>query len=360
MSSPDIKVQSLLRKYKNLSVENINKQKVISNICYEISNNSTLSRSCTLSTSFILKSLNNQNISHQLPEISNNQNNYDENDKKSEIMDYIGNSDSSIFANVYNSEFCNEEWVAFLYFISKNYINFHKSDKIQIKSLFLNTLSPLSACHHFLYNSNENLKNLEWKWCFSTYYYKKHELREEYHNNILHLQDKNLHSINNINYIINEVTCLYSKINFLINTSCGYNDYIACAVLSIKLLELNCIFYCKLPKFNNFTDEIKDSIFLFSLIFDEVYIYKFNLGVEMNYLICKNKKKINNETTYKKLLFCLEKYPIFTNEIKQENIKWYESLDEIINDTDHSKIIYFDTIKKEINDVLSYNYKTLQ
>jgi hypothetical protein len=362
MSSPDIKIQSLLRKYKNLSVENTEKQKVISNFSYGINNDSTLSTSC------ILKSLKEQNDVKEQNDLKEQNDVKEQNDlkEKSEITDYIGNSDSDIFANVYNSEFCDEEWVAFLYFISKNYINFNKSDKIQIKSLFLNSLSPLSACHHFLYNSSANLKNLEWKWGLATYYYKKHEIRKEYHNNILCLQDKQKHSANNINYIINEVISSHGKINFLIDTFYNdnkydmYNNYIMCAILSIKLLETNCIFYCKIPDFNNFMDEIKDSIFLFSLIFDEVYIYKFVLGSQMNYLVCKNKKKINNESIYKKLLFCLGKYPIFTDELKQENIKWYERLDEIINDTDHEKIIQFETIKKEINDVLSYNYKTLQ
>lgn len=359
MSSPDIKIQSILRNYKSAIKEDFNKQKIISEFTYKINNDNILSIKNITSLKDIMsfEDTIKQEISKE-----NSEENSEETSQKNEIDEYIGYS--NIFANIYNSEFCNEEWVAFLYFISKNYINFQDIEgNVHIKSLFLNNISILSAFHHFLYNSNEKLDKLDCKWCLATYYYKKHEIRKEYHNNVLKLQDKQLYSINNINYIINEITSSYSKVNFLINTNCSYNDYISCAILAIKLLDNNCLFYCKIPKFDNFTDEIKDVLLLYSLIFEESYIYSFDLKSQMNYLVCKNKKKINTDSIYKKLLSLQNslqtKYPIFLEEFKKENDLWISNLDKIISEPQHNKIIRFDIIKKEINDVLGYNYKTL-
>lgn len=343
MSSPDVKIQSILRKYRNNIRNEINERKNIVDFSHNISNDASLksidiSKSKTVLIADVLNKSENVAIEH---------NNH-------------GPSYIDIIKNVYNSEFCDNEWLIFMHFINKTYPNFENNDKYKIKTLFLNDISPLSAMHHFIYNSDIHLSNLEWEWSIACPNIRKNFIKREYRNTILRLTDKNICTFNNINYIINETINSYSKINHMVNTGTEYNDYLASAILSIKLLDSSCIFYTKLPVYSDFNEQIMSILLLYSLIFSEVYIFDIKIeDLIQPYLICKNKKKITTEVTYKKLLSCIDCENIFHQDfVKDVNKEWYEKMIKIIEEEKNNCVDIVD-IKDEINEFLSYNYKTL-
>lgn len=312
-----IKLQSLIRKFKNSTKEQTDKNKIIKNFQHD------LSLVDALSTTYLFQSINTHLHKYTLTEeiVTKNTSDFSENI----INDYIGNG---YLNNVFNTELCNQTWLINMYMINNIHDNFIVNNNVNIKSLHIADICELSAFNHYLLNGAlPELVNSEWQWLNivtnnTNATYTTKDIQQKYATNLLQLLGNNIYSVNNINYVINEVTNKFSKINFLCNNNvniCSNNiDYlcnnkdttsdihnylhITNAIFVIKLLDVNGLFLIKIPNKAHWDTAFINSLLLYCLLFNEVYIFNFDLITNVTYLLCKGKKKINNETIYKKLI----------------------------------------------------------
>ena len=407
MSSPNIKFQSLIRKFKNGIKETIDKKKIIQNFTYELKLDETLDHNMLFNSRniedyfYTIKNIENlaDNLDEdiQLPKIRENIGimdddksisyspiDFNEQIQSTNFYDYIGDG---YLKTVYNAELCDRNWIIFTYFINRIYPNFISNDKLKIKSLHINSTpgAELSAMHHFIYNSKINtiINNIEWNWIGTLEGGKKlidpHNISKtllyKYKNNILQLFNMPISSMDNLNFIINEASYKLSKINLIcIDEILDQKNILAYGLLAIKILENNCIFYIKLPNIKDWDIKIINAILLYSLIFAELYVFNMDFGNKIStVLICKNKKK-QTETIYKKIMYILSNdeftndYNIFSIEyLRSDNIKnWIGKLVNIIlshnNSLSSSKIslknIIFNDVIYEISKILDINVNT--
>jgi hypothetical protein len=311
-----VKLQSLIRKFKNSSVE----ENVIKNYSYNLSIDADIDTTFLFQTSksdsFLYKidvlerpvsgasiPIKIVNKSKELPLESN-------------VKHYVNSDIKGYLHNLFNAELCNEEWIISMYFLSIVNHMFIRNEKIKINSLHMNNLthSTISAFHHVLHNSSIK-SNIEWQWLnvipndFNLTNKLKNILERvcrKYKHRLLHLIDSRNYSTNNINYIINETNAKISKINMLCalcDVKSHSKSYIANIILSIKLMDQIGVMYVKIPNVDKWDTRFINILLLHSLIFLEVYVYEFNITTESTYLLCKNRRKINNESIFKKLYY---------------------------------------------------------
>lgn len=321
------------------------------------------------------------------------------------IKDYI-NTKSGYLYNTYNAELCDEEWLIAIFCIIR--ISNNLTNKA-IKSLHINKSpgSTLSAFNHFLCNStNTAMGNLEWKWvstmsdidivCNNSFRNSRNsqnsrnshnsrnsqishnsfnikdnktilqQIRKKYGSNVLMLLDNIIYTVNNINFIINNTYEKLGRLNLLVvnmenSTNKGYIMY---ATLVIKLLETTSMLYIKIPNVTNWDTCFINILLLYTMLFDEVYVYEFYLTSKSTYLICKNRKKINNESIYKKLINIIANpdfsniHNIFHKSIFTGDIKiWLDKILKIIDD-DSREFDENSPISIKFNTILS-NIETL-
>ena len=428
--SSGIKLQSLIRKLKNNTKEQIDKRKVITDYSFKLNTNDLeldtssifqfrleeqhvydfeqlsikLNKQYTTSTPIAIPIKSDNQITRSFDQITGS---FD----PSEVNNYLGvnmrdhsqtgHSQKGYLHNIYNAEQADEEWAIFIFCINKIYANFISSDKIKIKSLHVNnTESILTAFNHFLFNSNIGT-SVEWSWLntislnpnslsngsqspknsLSKFY----KTKKKYKSKMLYLLDKHIYSINNINFIVNETNAKLSKINFLIinEMSSGQlrnnpleninkinnKSYISYIVLAIKLMELTSLTYIKIPNIKDWDTGFINVLLLYSMIFSEVYVYKFYLTSLSTYLICKNRKKINNESIYKKLIFIISNESFTNNHnlfcktlFETPTVKqWLNTILDIIDDDSNSdgntNTISFQKVLSSFN-VLNMNTNT--
>jgi len=378
----NVKLQSLIRKFKNSS---INEEKVMTNYSYNLSIDADLDTSFLFQTSksddFIY---NIDDLERPIPgcnsipiKIINKSKESKENNAK-----YYADSDvKGYLHNLYNAEICNEEWIISMYFLSIINHMFVCNEKIKINSLHMNnvTHSTISAFHHVLHNSSIKL-NIEWQWLnaipldFELTNKLKNILERvcaKHKHRLLHLIDSHRYSTNTINYIINETNIKMSKLNVLcvLGSEEPIKSYIANIILSIKLMDQIGILYVKIPNVDKWDTHFINVLLLHSLIFLEVYVYEFDIYSNSTYLLCKNKRKINNESIFKKLYHIVsnpnftENHNLFDEKIfKDSNIKeWLKKLlddIEIPSNTDCKKNNLDNTIVDYISSNLHINTET--
>ncbi len=436
MSSPNIKFQSLIRKYKSGVKETIDKQKIIRDFTYQLNIDDAFD------TSYLFNSKGKKNFIYTLDDLFGYNKkdvkvslskpikippNIDTKNQNTETPDdllfsfspgveslsgpngqfnplhnfninnpYLNNcfkkytADDGYLKTVYNAELCDRDWVIFMYFINRIYANFATHDKIKIKSIHLHITpgSELSAMHHFLYNSkvNNSILNIEWDWLGTVYnnsirsndpYNIKKQVYIKYKNNMLPLFNTDISSSDNVNFILNESLSKLSKANFLcVDKTTEIKDLMFYGILSVKLLEVNCLFYLKLPAINEWDVHIINALLLYSLIFTELYLFKIDIDNKKSVvLLCKNKKKIAIDNSYKKLLYLLnnadftnpdQSCNIFSLEyLKSENIKnWLENVLAIIekelecDGSNKLNDITFEDTSYEMTKVLEVNTNT--
>lgn len=357
MESSGIKLQSLIRKFKNES--KLQTQKDISNYAFDLSNNIDIDTSMFRSSSDVndMEFVNSQLTSemekfHIEPLHSTSEAISIPSTKrkmslpyihaKNDVDEYLGAEGyKGYLSNIYNAEYVTKDWAVVIYIMNMVSMDFVVSDKIKLKSLHIGSWSVLSALNHYIYNSCISYIRPEWNWLniididnntslghfsksqpfsvnysysksysYSNSYSKSYsspqtidsDLKRKYSNNLLYKLDRKSDSVNNLNFIINETSRKLTKINLLIANS---NEYLSYAALTIKLMEQNGVFLLKIPNQSKWDKRFIHIMFLYSLLFQNVYVYKFDIGEIETYLLCKNKKKINNETVYKKLIFIL-------------------------------------------------------
>ena len=231
--------------------------------------------------------------------------------------------------NIYNTEQCDDEWLAFMYIINQIYTKFTVEDlenpTIAIKSLHVEGISGsiLPALNHFLYNSDISDKNkIEWDWrTASTMQYNTLEAQKmikKYSNKILSLLNGNLYSGANINILTSGTLNALGKINLLVSRKLltSIKEYVLYAALSIQLFEDKGILYIRIPEVYKWDTKFVNILLLYSGIFSKVKLYMFDLKSEALYLVCKyRKEKLFNQRDqlYKRLLQIISN-PLFTED----------------------------------------------
>lgn len=344
MASSGIKLQSLLCKFKNQYKEEIAKKKIIKNYTHDISLEEQLERR------YIFQFRNNTQHIYSVTDSDTNSAEIIVNTELNvtKIHDYLDNASmdniqKGYISSVYNAEFCNENWLNNIYLMDVVYHNFiNANDKVIIKSLHISNEpnSELSAINHFIFNNSASeLVGAEWSWLNIVnpmrIMDKMYILNKMYKSKLLYLLDNSMSKVNNINFIINETTEKLNKINLLLvnelDNKFTIKEHIAYAALSIKLLEINSIFIIKVPNIEHWNTSFINVLLLYSMIFSEVYIFKFSLITSKTYLICKNKKKIANESLYKRLIFLLNDTEFIDQNIFSKKIFEIESVKTWLN-----------------------------
>ncbi len=268
-----------------------------------------------------------------------------------------------------------------MYFINRLYANFATHDKIKIKSLHVHSLpgSALSAIHHFLFNSKINIsyQNIDWQWAgtINNFVEDPHEmsadLKIKYSKNLLNIFDSGgIAHTNNLKFVVNEtLKRMCSRLNFLcIGASEEENcrSHLANAVLAIKLLEPTCIAYIEVPNPSDWTVHTINGLLLYSLLFQELYLFKFTLtNTCRTILICKNKKKVNTQLIYKKIMLLLAnpkyRFNLFSLGFMKSNDEIRELVQKILNiQEDRLDVlpIVLNDVMYEISKVLNLNTST--
>lgn len=348
-----VKLQSLIRKFKNLTKEKTDKNKIITN--YQLN----LSIDNMVLDTHLFQS--DKSATYQLDLLSTV---LSINSEIAIINEYIDNNlDTGYLNNVYNTELCNETWLINLYMIDNIHTNFITNDNVNIKSLHIGKLTNLSAFNHYIYNGSlPELVNPEWQWLNTYYGTYDDTLVKKYKNQLLQLLESDIQSFNNINYIINEVSNKFAKINLLTIDSDIHDTHthLTYASFVVKLMEPSGMLFIKIPNITEWDTEFINILLLYSLLFTEVYIFKFNLLTKSTYLLCKNKKKISNETIYKKLIYIIAnkditKFNLFSRDIFELPviINWLNNLL-----VENNNYVAFDKILNTIDSVLKVNTKT--
>lgn len=403
MSSPNIKLQSIIRKYKNGLNETIEKRKIISDYTHQLNINEIYN------TKLILNKKNKDEFSYYFPKKNKLEYFSDEEifklDSKSEnninimqeisinklsnlpkikifnqnynnIYDFI---DNNILFNIYNVECCDFEWIISLYFINTLYCNFLDAVNLKLKSLHIcnNISSNISAIHHFIYNSKEteNL-NLNWQWNSINDGYTNNDdlIYQFYPENFIRVINDDISLIDNINIISNKILKKNGKLDYLfINKYNNITNYISYLLLVCKILNKNSVTVIKLPDISMWDTYFINILLLYSLVFQELYIFKIKLSEKYikYYLVCKNKKKSSDGILFKKIAYLNSngilnnKYNLFKESLFDENSYkiWLEKLNNIIedeiNNKDNFRSILFDDILNCITNNLKPNINPL-
>jgi hypothetical protein len=329
--SSNIKFGTTMRSFKNKAKEEFNKKKVISGFSVDLSSDNVLNTADLFKSGsaddFIYDlELDSSITSTIAPTIADSKNskdskNYAIADSKdyaiadskddSDILNYMNDSDiierDGYLQNVYYADSCDEEWLIYMYMINIVYPNFSSSkDIIDLVSLHISIImhSGMRAIHHFMFNSKlTDLSGCNWRW-LNAHASIGCKLNKR---NSIQLLNSDISSINNINNIINNVSDRLSKVNFITCSHIGNSQshYITYAILSIKLLDAAGIMWLRFPDVCNWNSQLINVLYLYSTLFCEVYIYKFNIVEPCVYVLCKGRKKIQNVQLYKKLIHIL-------------------------------------------------------
>lgn len=381
MSSSSIKLQTLIRKFKNTTKEQTS---TLHDFAHELNIDMVLD-----TISIFQSKTKNDNIYNLIPcntyidlnkknqmplPIDIKQSNYSL--KPIDIKQYIDikseslNTKKGYLSIVYNAELADEEWLITIKIMDMIYANFITLDKVKLKSLHIGCMpSTLSAINHFMHNSSlKDLIGAEWEW-LSTINREEinkntlYKIKKQYKSNMLYLLENTTYSVNNINYTINEVTEKLNRVNFITGHILCNNikDFITYAIFSIKLMQMNSVLFIKLENIENWNTNVINALLLYSLIFEEIFIFKFDLITDSTFLLCKNKKKISNESLYKKLVHLLSnkdftsEYNLFSKNIFEipEIESWLDKIKNIINSDENS--ITFDNIQLVVSESLNLN-----
>jgi hypothetical protein len=275
---------------------------------------------------------------------------------KLDILNYIG--ENGYLADVYNAELCNEDWLIHMYLFKTIHHNFISNPDRNIDSLHITTdgdiFAGLSAIYHFIQSSN--ILNT-WNW-LTTIAPTNKTLQKKYKYNYISLLSSNIPTTNNIISIINSVADRSMKINFMTNDIlCGIDMHIIYVCLAIKLLSGNGILLTRFYNPREWNAHRINILRLYTLIFQEVYVYSFNIVEPRTYILCKNKKKVPNVKLYKALIYLCECH---SDALRTHNLftkasldnQWMKKISEVgLTMIDNNKLIDFITDGLKQNNV---------
>jgi hypothetical protein len=266
------------------------------------------------------------------------------------------------YKNIYNAENCDMNWVIFMYTINKIYKCFNNKTRIIINSLHFNDISVLSAFNHFVHNSKATPQHIDWNWVCANDSINgaNKSVERRYKRNILKPANNAIHHYNNINYVINETTTRFQKVNLIVSDRNDYtvDIYIAYAIYCLKLLDVNGCMYIKIPPKGKWDMKFINILLLYTGIFRDIYFYHYNLVSVSCVIICHGKKKTSNEILYKRLMQLLQNFGdnpgmnIFSKSVYEKpEIKLW--LDNLLMAP--ISVIESDMVIDNINDLLDIN-----
>jgi len=299
MTSSNIKFNAIMRDFQNKAKLELEQKKIITGFSYDISNDSVMDTKYLYCEKFADKFVYEFDSCERIVT-----------DVNDNILDYLGQD--GYLADIYNAELCNEDWLIHLYLFKKIHNNFITVDQ-NIDSLHFNidgsntSFAGLAAINHFVYNTDNNVSSNTWNWLSNATPINK-ALRSKYKYNYLSMLDTITPTLNNINIIANSVYDREMKINYITNdisynTTANIETYIIYVCLAITLLDSNGLLLMRFPVPSTWTTQYINVLMLYSLIFQNVYVYNFNISGPRTYILCKGKKKIANVKVYKALIY---------------------------------------------------------
>lgn len=252
--------------------------------------------------------------------------------------------EKGILYNIYGAELVDYKWILYNFIISKIYKSFKTNvlnDNIKINSLHLghDNGNIQSSLNHLFYSSNAfNDIKLQWQWASINKNYLGQY--DKYKNNIIScLQSKP--QWQQCQFFINKIGENWDKFNLITFSLPDFNEddkelrqlYVMLLIFVIKfldsqgvaLIELQLEIHWSLLEFN--------IIAICSLIFNNVYLTKYNIEQTHVVLICKDKKKnLQTGNLVKKLLKVL--VDSTTNCIVSKEIlsnEWVDRIKSFVN-----------------------------
>jgi hypothetical protein len=122
------------------------------------------------------------------------------------------------------------------------------------------------------------------------------------------------------------------------------------------LLDNNSLLLTRFHNPNEWRSQHINILRLYALIFQEVYVYVFNIIEPRTYILCKNKKKIPNIKIYKALIYLcscskdiLQDHNLFTKTSFDD--QWMEKISKIFSDAKTNNLAIIDN--KELVDFIT-------
>jgi hypothetical protein len=279
-----------------------------------------------------------------------------------EIMQYMGTD--GLFNNIYGAELVDEKWLLYAFIISKINRTFKKNmlvDHIQIKSLHIgdDTGSVQAALNH-LFTASESFRNVPvyWKWVSLDWTNRLYQTHKP--NFVPILKSKSIWD--QLVFIINKTAEMHERYGLVIfqpdcdTNSNIRNQYLYAVIMGLRFTDPSGVFLLEFDSDTTWSTLEVNIIGLCGLIFDLVYITKYEI-VECHYiLVCSNKKKnISTNSIIKKLIkllqesdsVCILDRAIFTS-------YWLNNLSKSLSDTQIEPISFMQIVNS-INGILSYN-----
>ena len=289
-----------------------------------------------------------------------------------EIMQYMGAD--GLFNNIYGAELVDEKWLLYAFIISKINRTFKKNmlvDHIQIKSLHIgdDTGSVQAALNH-LFTASDSFRNVpvHWKW-----------VSLDWTNRLYHTHKSNFVPIlksksiwDQIVFIINKTAEMHERYGLVIfqpdrDTNSGANSnssnninsrnqYLYAVIMSLRFTDPSGVFLLEFNSDTVWSTLEVNIIGLCGLIFDLVYITKYEI-IKCHYvLVCSDKKKnISTNSIIKKLIkLLLESDSVCVLDKSTFTSNWLNNLSKSLSDTQIEPISFMQIVNS-INGILSYN-----
>lgn len=313
MASPNIQLQLLLRQYVK---ENKNKQDCNMTIQAK---NFTIPQSLTITMISNMEKINDffLEMDDNIP--LNRINDkiismpvFTEEDSYIDITEYLG---VGLLWKLFKAEHVTPCWILYAHIISKIYKSFRTdTNTLTIRSLHFDkeNCSIQTALHHtLLYSELKKQYNINWSWIGIASEDDNMELSNKWEKNFTRYMSAKYY-YQQTQFIINKL-CekKVEKINLLIwqpkYEGVLIMEYIFGLTLALKFLDSNGIFLMQVNPMSLWGTEELHVLACLSMIFNTVYISRYNINVDIYcVLICKDKKKnYANANIIKKFIKCM-------------------------------------------------------
>ena len=262
--------------------------------------------------------------------ISENTNDFDQ---------YLGSD--GIINNIFGGELVDAKWILYNFIISKIYKSFKTNmlnDSIKINSLHLGSDSgSVQATLNHLFTASNQFKDIlvQWKW---TSLSRSNELYNNYKSNFIPLLSVRTYW-EQTTFIINKTSEIADRFNLIIYQKKKCEDdvtrryeYLFAIIMALRFSDSQSVLLLEFSVESAWGLLEINILALCGLIYDSVYLTKYEVGHNYCVAICRDKKKnLNTNSLLKKLLkillesdtLCIVDKSVFTAE-------WLEHIDSLI------------------------------
>jgi hypothetical protein len=248
---------------------------------------------------------------------------------------YLG--PNGIMNNVFGAELVDVKWILYGFIISKINKSFRTNileDNIKINSLHLgsDSGSVQSVLNHLFTSSTKFTDNkVQWKWATIS---RSNELYSLYKSNFIPLVSTRPYW-EQATFIINKTSEITDRFNIIIHQLSEdnlRNKYLFTIIMALRFTNSQSVLLLELPDDSEWGLLEINVMALCGLIYDAVYLTKYDIGKNYNVLICRDKKKnLNTMALIKKMLkimlesnsICFVDRQVLTNE-------WLECINNLI------------------------------